>query len=75
MKLGWNLINGEWYYKYGANLLNGKAEIDGKEYCFENGIMMKTQRVQQICQSIVMEKMELDCLVRVGSCWMENGII
>ena len=41
MKLGWNLINGEWYYKYGANLLNGKAEIDGKEYCFENGIMMK----------------------------------
>ena len=25
----------------GANLLNGKAEIDGKEYCFENGIMMK----------------------------------
>ena len=32
MKLGWNLINGEWYYKYGANLLNGKAEIDGKEY-------------------------------------------
>ena len=41
MKLGWNLINGEWYYKSGANLLNGKAEIDGKEYCFENGIMMK----------------------------------
>ena len=39
-KQGWNCVDGIWYYVDGGQLVNGRQEIDGKTYCFNDYAMI-----------------------------------
>ena len=39
LNAGWNLVDGEYYYKAGNRLPVGRTEIDGSKYYFVDGKM------------------------------------
>ena len=39
LNVGWNLVDGEYYYKAGNRLPVGRTEIDGSKYYFIDGKM------------------------------------